>query len=83
MQFIDVFMEKVKLININMRCIEMKEGAEIMRDWIKININMRCIEILYLHQQELCHFPININMRCIEMLVSSMYNYHQTRLTLT
>ena len=53
MQFIDVFMEKVKLININMRCIEMKEGAEIMRDWIKININMRCIEITKMEQKML------------------------------
>ena len=38
--------QKRNVININMRCIEMKTGAPNNRVSIWININMRCIEIL-------------------------------------
>ena len=33
------------MININMRCIEMRENFVSLRSQCGININMRCIEI--------------------------------------
>ena len=56
------------LININMRCIEMKASHIRMKEEGQININMRCIEILLVRHFDCINRMININMRCIEII---------------
>ena len=72
-----------KSININMRCIEMKEINKSEPTSYTININMRCIEMRISVAIEDFKTKININMRCIEILAFFLFLFGDCRLTLT
>ncbi len=68
-----------RMINRNMRCIEIA-SPDFARQWLQlINRNMRCIEIVF---QILPNFGmlINRNMRCIEMRETPRTNTNKDRL---
>ena len=71
------------VININMRCIEIKFIKELFVMIMKININMRCIEIVQSVQDMKKVIRININMRCIEIARTATLRLMSGRLTLT
>ncbi len=58
---------KEKMINRNMRCIEIACEPDKNQTRTVINRNMRCIEINQFMRNEIEKRTINRNMRCIEM----------------
>ena len=70
----------LKLINRNMRCIEMVQNYTGVTITGEINRNMRCIEIFLLAQVQEIGSRINRNMRCIEINLQKYPKTHLPRL---